>query len=356
MAIELVTGRAGSGHVSSADVGRFNAGICGTDKYVLTTGLQFEYTIVSANEITIASGDAVDQGRHIIIPQNTTESAIIETGTQGKTRIDVIALRYSKATVDGNTVESASLVVVKGTEVDVGSSPEVPALIRGNIFNGDSADDMPLYCVIIRDLNISSVTKVFRTLPPLGNIVDLLYPIGAIYISTNSANPSSFFGGQWQEIKGRVLLGRSTGHAAGTTGGAESVVLTKSQLPAHEHDLPSHSHSVPNHQHTVPAHTHNASASNDGAHTHKVAHAHVGAQGNFSWSAAPHTSNLDYDTSVAGEHTHEITVDSKAAFNTTNSGACTTTAEAGTSGSVGSGAAVDTMPPYLAVYMWKRTA
>ena len=71
MAIELVTGHAGQGHVSSADAGRLNAGICGAGKYVLDTGLKFAYSIESANLIRIASGDAINQGRHITIPQNT---------------------------------------------------------------------------------------------------------------------------------------------------------------------------------------------------------------------------------------------------------------------------------------------
>ena len=45
MAIELITGYAGEGHVSSADAGRFNAGVCGTGKYVLGTGTKFAYSV-----------------------------------------------------------------------------------------------------------------------------------------------------------------------------------------------------------------------------------------------------------------------------------------------------------------------
>ena len=174
MAIELVTGHAGEGHVSSADAGRFNAGVCGTGKYVLNTGQRFAYSIESANLIRIASGDAVNQGRHIIIPQNTYEDAALLNGTQGKTRIDVITLRYSKVTrqVDSQTVtvEEASVNVIKGTEVAAGSTPEVPAVVSGNIFDGAMADDMPLYHVLITDTSVTSVTPVFDMLP---NIIEL---------------------------------------------------------------------------------------------------------------------------------------------------------------------------------------
>ena len=190
MAIELVTGHAGEGHVSSADAGRFNAGVCGPEKYVLNTGLKFAASIESANLVRITSGDAINQGRHITIPQNTYEDASILNGTVGKTRIDVIALRYTKATrqVEGEavTVEEASVVVIKGTEVNTGTTPEVPAVISGNIFSGESTDDMPLYHVLITDTSIESVTPVFKVMPNLIGNVQMQNQI-----NTNAGNISS---------------------------------------------------------------------------------------------------------------------------------------------------------------------
>lgn len=178
MAIDLVTGHAGTDHVSSASAGRYNAGVCGLEKYVLETGQQFAATIESANVIRIASGDAINQGRHITIPQNTYEDADILTGTQGKTRIDVITLRYTKTTqeVGGEviSVESASIAVIKGAEVASGSTPVAPAINDGDIFNGDVIDDMALYHVLITDLSISSVTPVFTTLKNIGTINQMI--------------------------------------------------------------------------------------------------------------------------------------------------------------------------------------
>ena len=178
MAIELVTGHAGEGHVSSADAGRYNAGVCGVGKYVLNTGQKFAYSIESANLIRIGTGDAVNQGRHISIRQNTYEEANLLNGTQGKTRIDVITLRYSKVTrqVEGEpvTVEEATVEVIKGTEVPVGTAPEVPAVISGNIFDGATTDDMPLYHVLITDTSVTSVTAVFTVLDPMDELWDQL--------------------------------------------------------------------------------------------------------------------------------------------------------------------------------------
>ena len=372
--IELVTGHAGDGHVSSADIGRFNAGICGTGKYVLTTGQRFAYTIDSNNLIKIASGDAVNQGRHIIIPQNTVEDAAIVNGVQGKTRIDVIALRYTKDTSVTPATETASLVVIKGTDVSIGSTPPVPALTSGDIFDGASVDDMPLYHVLITDTVITSVTPVFEVLNSLDEVdqvISKVYPVGSIYMSVNSTDPGTLFGGTWERIQGKFLLGASSGHTAGSTGGAETVKLSTAQLPAHTHTgpahthtIPGHTHSVPNHTHTVPAHTHTATCATAGDHYHNIRRTQDAAAGSAKFSFAG-AADIFKPTLNAGAHTHAITVASKAAFSTTSSGTCTTgsggsgstgSAGSGNTGSTGSGSAVGIMPPYLAVYMWQRTA
>ena len=382
MAIELVTGKAGIGHVSSADFGRFQAGICGTGRYVLDTGSKFPYTIESANLITIGSGDAVDQGRHIVIPTNSTENVGIQNGTSGKVRIDLIVIQYSKDTSSVQGIETAELVVLTGTEVAEGSTPTAPVPVSGDIIGGAVLDQMPLYEVLVTAQGISTVTAVYEVLHPLDMVGDLInealdtlldrtYPVGSIYMSANNVNPGTVFGGTWQQIQGKFLLGASSGHTAGSTGGAETVTLSTSQLPAHTHTgpahthtIPGHTHSVPNHTHTVPAHTHTATASTAGVHYHNVRRTMNAASGNARYSFEGST-DVFKPTLDAGAHTHTITVASKAAFSTNSTGSCTTgsggsgstgSAGSGNTGSTGSGSAVGIMPPYLAVYMWQRTA
>lgn len=64
------------------------------------------------------------------------------------------------------------------------------------------------------------------------SIVDLIYPVGSIYMSVNSANPETLFGGTWQQIKDRFLLSAGDTYAAGNTGGS-----AKATLPSHTHTL-----------------------------------------------------------------------------------------------------------------------
>ena len=54
------------------------------------------------------------------------------------------------------------------------------------------------------------------------NIFDKIYPVGAIYISTNNTSPATLFGGIWVQIKDTFLLAAGDTYAASSTGGAST--------------------------------------------------------------------------------------------------------------------------------------
>lgn len=62
-----------------------------------------------------------------------------------------------------------------------------------------------------------------------------LYPVGSIYMSVNSTNPSNYFGGTWEQIKDRFLLACGDAYANGTTGGEATHKLTVEEMPSHSH-------------------------------------------------------------------------------------------------------------------------
>ena len=58
------------------------------------------------------------------------------------------------------------------------------------------------------------------------NAINAIYPVGSIYMNVNNVNPSTLFGGEWEQLPDRFLLGAGTNHEAGETGGKESVTLS----------------------------------------------------------------------------------------------------------------------------------
>lgn len=123
----------------------------------------------------------------------------------------------------------------------------------------------------------------------------LVYPVGSIYMSVNNTNPAILFGfGTWEQIKDTFLLSAGDTYTAGDTGGEATHTLTVDEIPSHRHPGL-----------TVTEQPANIGNGNSGI-------------------------GLNYSGS--------------------NGGSPLVTAFAG------GGQAHNNMPPYLVVYMWKRTA
>lgn len=71
----------------------------------------------------------------------------------------------------------------------------------------------------IPDVN-DEVTDTINDLANNFTFLDAIWPVGSIYLSTQSTDPSTFLGGTWARIQGRFLLGASSTYPAGSTGGA----------------------------------------------------------------------------------------------------------------------------------------
>ncbi len=220
----------------------------------------------------------------------------------------------------------------------------------------------------MRYMEINSLKRINDEADMLSKV----YPIGSIYMSVNSTNPSTLFGGTWAQLKDRFLLGVGDSTTVNATGGSKTVTLTSEQMPSHTHTFTgkSHSHGLNSHKHTynkadnttlshtltldeIPAHRHSSPKGGhfveDGGNGTAI-HTLKGE----SWATA--SSKSTTTTSVGGSSGHMHGMESTS----TNTGAATgSTAGAtqgGTNASTGGGEAHNNMPPYLTVYMWKRTA
>lgn len=69
------------------------------------------------------------------------------------------------------------------------------------------------------------------------SLISKVYPIGSIYISVSSVDPSALFGGTWEQIQDTFLLAAGTTYAGGTTGGEATHTLTVNEMPTHQHDI-----------------------------------------------------------------------------------------------------------------------
>ena len=133
-----------------------------------------------------------------------------------------------------------------------------------------------------------------------------VYPVGSIYLSVNSTSPASLFGGTWEQLKDRFLLGAGSAYDAGSTGGEAKHTLSIGEIPSH------------------------------------AGHLYGNAGG------------VDGKGDAKGAWLKEININSSL---TTSYGWNYKNNEYYPANrSLGGGAAHNNMPPYLAVYMWRRVS
>lgn len=154
--IGIIDGYTGEKHIYADMIGTHNRSIYGDGDYVLNVDENLGYDVVSNNQVNIKSGMFVIQGRRGYIKKGTTEACKIDNGSQSLKRNDLIVIEYKKDT--GTNVESFSLKVIKGTP---GSTASDPSVTIGDLANGASLHQMPLYRVRIEGLSVASVDQIF---------------------------------------------------------------------------------------------------------------------------------------------------------------------------------------------------
>lgn len=160
--MNIVTGYRGEPHITSNATQAFNQGVVGSANYVLNVGQKFDADLTDVNTVTIADGEGVLQGAHFRIDPGESETVNIANGTVDMNRIDLICARYTKNATTG--IEDVSLVVIQGEES--ASTPTEPTYNTGDILDGDTPIDFPLYQVELEGLT-PTLTALFSTITPI---------------------------------------------------------------------------------------------------------------------------------------------------------------------------------------------
>jgi hypothetical protein len=155
------------------------------------------------------------------------------------------------------------------------------------------------------------------------NVLQLIFPVGAIYTTKAQAiDPNVFIGGTWLLLpEGRVLRGATAGESGGEEAGGDTVLATA--------NLPSHAHSAGTLS-AVPV----------------AAAGPIGVQGQIQFG----------NGAATGTRPVVETGDGYRDGNTTGAMAEHGHAIGGNTDVVGDGDAFEAVPAYVAVYHWERTA
>lgn len=177
------------------------------------------------------------------------------------------------------------------------------------------------------------------------------FPVGSVFITTATGDPAQLLGyGTWQRFgKGKTLLSQDDADVdfktIEGTGGEKLHTLTTAEMPSHTHVQDAHTHVQDPHTHVQNAHNHTQDPHH---HTQQVKST---PNDGTSGSRGGDTAN---DTSVG--RTDDTTATNQAATATNQNATATNQNTTATNQSTGGGTGHNNMPPYVVVFIWRRTA
>ena len=188
------------------------------------------------NPPNLRAGDGTTQIKNLkdMVPGVASTSTAGLMSASDKTKLDGIATGANKTTVD-SALSSTSTNPVQNKVVNTELGKKLST--SGGTMTG---------ALTTKGIKLTSGTDYGATLPssPATNqlffqtigsnfVLDNVYPVGSIYMNVNSTNPGTLFGGTWEQIQGKFLLGMSNSYPAGSQGGEATHTLTEAEMPSH---------------------------------------------------------------------------------------------------------------------------
>lgn len=201
------------GTLTAKDHAAINNAMANSNGIAETFGHKMNHRLDSVNKIAILDGFAMVQGRCYVIYPGDEESLTIKNGSQGMERHDLIVLEFN------NSLEELKIKILNGTENP--SNPVDPTLTQDDTLSGGNIYQMPLYRIVVNGLSVSvedlrEYLKVgggleYTDLEPVditvSQWIDIVYPVGSIYLSADSTNPAQkFMGTTWQLVGSKLAV------------------------------------------------------------------------------------------------------------------------------------------------------
>lgn len=206
---------------------------------MVTIGTRIDYGLANDGSWSLTVGSANTAGiRSIAVGENNVaRDNSVAIGSMCYAKNDAIAVgSYAKATSYGSAAIGHHVSTDQMGQLVVGHYNRETTY--GTMFvvgcGGDSETANAAAIMDSGDIRLKGTVYVGCDKDSTGgkSIIDLIYPVGSIYMSVNSADPGTLFGGTWERIQDKFLLASGNAYGAGTTGGS-----AKATLPSHTHTV-----------------------------------------------------------------------------------------------------------------------
>ena len=140
---------------------------------------------------------------------------------------------------DSTVMNYATLLSESATNVLAGQIAQINKTLNDKIVSNSAAistntNNISKNTAAI-STNTNNISKNTADITALNSGLAQLYPVGSIYLSVKDTNPGTFIGGTWERIKDRFLLAAGNTYSAGSTGGEAKHTLSVNEMPSHAH-------------------------------------------------------------------------------------------------------------------------
>lgn len=137
--------------------------------------------------------------------------------------------------VEGRKLTTEEYIVAEKINL-VGFSLDEGAVVE-IVIKTMSTNDLPITETINESSTNETAAGTKSVYDYFKQFINTIYPVGSIYMNTNETSPEVLFGGTWERIQDRFLLGAGSTYAAGSTGGEAAHKLEVYELPNHRHNI-----------------------------------------------------------------------------------------------------------------------
>lgn len=179
MTVHFITASRGGGkpHVTSGDDARQNVAHIGNVSYVGKTGDQLSASMTSSNTLRILSGDGWICGRHWAV--DGFEDVTIDNGNPGYNRKDLVVFHAETSPSDNGYI-----TVIKGEETT--GDAVVPTYTEGDLNEGDTVAEMPLYVVSLTGVSVGDPEPQFDVLVPYNEFRTSIVRAVSVYVGAEN--------------------------------------------------------------------------------------------------------------------------------------------------------------------------
>lgn len=226
----------------------------------------------------------------------------------------VISVRIPNSLLQSALTIKAYVGVYEGETFKVIETIEIPVIARvkpldytledsdEEIYSFNKLENLVRDAIGKTDEAINRADELKATAERLLSKLDSTHPVGSWYWSDDPISPAELFGGTWEQVFNRTLVGAGDIYAVGEMGGEATHTLTVDEMPSHTHNM-------------------------------RYSYDSSSKQWLEGYLYMPEKADDAYSTSASGDSNTNVTIQS-----------------------TGGGKAHNNMQPYYATYMWKRIA